>query len=85
VQDLSPARIRGSMTAVLLLACNLLGIGFGAVLTGVLSDILKANGVSEPLTWSLITGDVIAAMTIACFFIASIHYEKDKNRPATIG
>jgi hypothetical protein len=85
VQDLSPARIRGSMTAVLLLACNLLGIGFGAVLTGVLSDILKANGVSEPLTWSLITGDVIAAMTIVCFFIASIYYEKDKNKPATIG
>ena len=85
VQDLSPARIRGSMTAVLLLACNLLGIGFGAVLTGVMSDILKANGVSEPLTWSLITGDVIAAMTIVCFFIASIYYEKDKNKPATSG
>jgi MFS family permease len=85
VQDLSPARIRGSMTAVLLLACNLLGIGFGAVLTGVLSDILKASGVSEPLTWSLITGDVIAAMTIVCFFVASIHYEKDKNKPTTSG
>ena len=34
VQDLTPPRLRGVMTAVLLVACNLLGLGLGAYMTG---------------------------------------------------
>lgn len=79
VQDLSPPKLRGVMTAFLLLSCNLLGLGFGAVLTGVLSDSLSANGVSNPLTWSLITTDVLSMFAMPCFFMASIYIERMKG------
>ena len=39
VQDLTPVRLRGVMTGLLLVACNLLGLGIGALMTGVLSDV----------------------------------------------
>ena len=48
VQDLTPVRLRGVMTGLLLVACNLLGLGIGALMTGVLSDIFSANGVLNP-------------------------------------
>lgn len=79
VQDLSPPKLRGVMTAYLLLSCNLLGLGFGAVLTGILSDTLAANGVANPLSWSLITTDVLSMFAMPCFFIASIYIERMKG------
>ncbi len=79
VQDLSPPKLRGVMTAFLLLSCNLLGLGFGAVLTGILSDSLSANGVTNPLTWSLITADVLSMLAMPCFFMASIYIERMKG------
>ncbi len=79
VQELSPVAIRASMVALLLLLCNLVGIGAGAVMTGLISDGLRASGIADPLTWALITADVIAALTIPCFFIASAHFERSKQ------
>ncbi len=79
VQDLSPPKLRGVMTAFLLLSCNLLGLGFGAVLTGVLSDSLSANGVADPLSWSLITADVLSMFAMPCFFMASVYIERMKG------
>ena len=49
VQDLTPVRLRGVMTGLLLVACNLLGLGIGAMMTGVLSDVFSANNIFEPL------------------------------------
>ena len=45
VQDLTPVRLRGVMTGLLLVACNLLGLGIGAMMTGVLSDVFSANNI----------------------------------------
>lgn len=76
VQDLTPANMRGITTAALLLGINLFGLGLGAVIAGVLSDLFKAVGVVEPLTWSLICIDILGLFTIACFYIASIHWSR---------
>jgi len=54
VQDLTPVRLRGVMTGLLLVACNLLGLGLGAVITGYISDILADMEVFEPLTKALL-------------------------------
>ena len=71
VQNLTPARLRGSMTAVVLLAINIVGIGFGALMVGVLSDYLASIGFEQTLTIALVVGDAIAALAVVCFFLAS--------------
>lgn len=76
VQDLSPPKQRGVMTAFLLLSCNLLGLGVGAMITGVMSDVLASNGVEQPLTWSLIAADILSMLAIPSFLMASRHYQK---------
>jgi MFS family permease len=76
VQDLTPVRLRGVMTGLLLVACNLLGLGIGALMTGVLSDIFSAYGIFEPLTKALLTADTIAVGAPISFIVASIYLEK---------
>ena len=48
VQDLTPVRLREVMTGLLLVACNPLGLGIGALMTGVLSDIFQLMGFLNP-------------------------------------
>ena len=76
VQDLTPVRLRGVMTGLLLVACNLLGLGIGALMTGVLSDVFSAYGIFEPLTKALLTADTIAVGAPISFIVASVYLEK---------
>ena len=85
VQDLTPVRLRGVMTGLLLVACNLLGLGIGALMTGVLSDVFSANGVFEPLTKALLTADIISGAAPFSFIMASIYLERAKSKPLTPG
>jgi len=85
VQDLTPVRLRGVMTGLLLVACNLLGLGIGALMTGVLSDVFSANGVFEPLTKALLTADIISAAAPFSFIMASIYLERAKSKPLMTG
>jgi hypothetical protein len=80
VQDLTPVRLRGVMTGLLLVACNLLGLGIGALMTGVLSDVFSDYAVFEPLTKALLTADLLAIGAPMSFIIASIYLEKSSTR-----
>jgi len=80
VQDLTPVRLRGVMTGLLLVACNLLGLGIGAMMTGVLSDVFSANNIFEPLTKALLSADILSAAAPVSFIVASIYLEKMKAR-----
>ena len=85
VQDLTPVRLRGVMTGLLLVACNLLGLGIGALMTGILSDVFSANGVFEPLTKALLTADIMSWAAPFSFIMASIYLERAKSKPLTPG
>ncbi|MAJ87352.1 MAG: MFS transporter [Cellvibrionales bacterium TMED148] len=78
VQDLSPPRSRGIMTAVALLAMNFLGVGSGALILGLSADIMRDLGVATPYTYGLLVCDLLGALTIPCFYIASIHIGRRK-------
>jgi MFS family permease len=78
VQDESPAHIRGSTTALLLLACNMLGLGVGSGMAGLLSDMFANAGLEDPLTKALITLDIVAFFTAPLLLLASVHYERRK-------
>ena len=73
VQDLTPVRLRGVMTGLLLVACNLLGLGLGAVMTGYISDILADMEVFEPLTKALLVIDLIGIGAPLSFMLASVY------------
>ncbi len=79
VQDLTPMRLRGSMTAVLLLACNMIGFGLGALMTGLLSDTFQYYNVTSPLTKSLIIGDVLVVGAVISFYKASTYILQPTN------
>jgi MFS family permease len=80
VQDITPARLRGVMTGLLLVGCNLLGVGIGAMMTGGLSDVFSANEIFDPLTKAIVTADIISWGAAASFIIASIHLETQNTR-----
>ncbi|CAH0992142.1 Hexuronate transporter [Sinobacterium norvegicum] len=82
VQDLSPVNMRGRMTALLLVACNLIGLGLGAVMTGILSDLLRSSGNDQPLTWALIITDLCSMLTVPCFIWASMYMTKKSSAEA---
>ncbi|ARN75728.1 spinster family MFS transporter [Oceanicoccus sagamiensis] len=82
IQDLSPPRMRARMTAILLIACNLIGLGLGAVITGVISDLLQAQLVENSLTWSLMAADLISFLTIPSFICASLYIARYQKRKA---
>ncbi|MBT8115983.1 MAG: MFS transporter [Arenicella sp.] len=79
VQDLTPAKLRGITTAVLLLMCNLVGLGLGAVVTGILSDVYSTAGAAQPLTYALLSVDVLGVFTIVSFFIGAYYWQKEKD------
>jgi len=80
IQDLSPVRMRARMTAILLIACNLIGLGLGAVITGVASDFLQGAAIENSLTWSLLATDLISLLAIPCFIWASLYIPKSQVR-----
>lgn len=80
VQDLTPSHMRGRMIALLLVACNLIGLGLGAVLTGFLSDWLRTSGSEQPLTWALVTTDIISLLTVPSFIWASIYIARQQKK-----
>jgi MFS family permease len=60
IQGLAPVRLRALWAAITLLVINLIGLGLGPTLVGVMSDLLKPSLGAESLRWSML---VFAAVT----------------------
>jgi MFS family permease len=71
IQTLAPMRMRAVWAAITLLVINLIGLGIGPTMVGVISDLLVPAFGEESLRYSLL---IIAAMTpvaIFCYWRAS--------------
>ena len=80
-QNLVPLRMRAVASALLLFIINSIGLGFGPLLTGILSDYLAAVYGNESMRYSLlIIGAVIGPWAAFHYFIASKHIERDLAR-----
>ncbi|WP_241527374.1 spinster family MFS transporter [Sphingomonas turrisvirgatae] len=55
IQGLAPLRMRALWAAVTLLVINLIGLGLGPTLIGVISDALKPTFGVESLRWAMLT------------------------------
>ena len=72
-QSIVPANMRATSAAVLLFIVNLIGLGLGPLLVGVLSDIFAEGvglGVAEGVRWSLITVSLFGLLSGVLFWMA---------------
>ncbi|RFB06247.1 spinster family MFS transporter [Parvularcula marina] len=74
---LAPPRLRGAMSAFLLVAMNLVGFGVGPQLTGVLSDIYNANGVEESIRYAMLTISLCIVASGICYLLAARTMDRD--------
>ena len=75
--SLSPARLRGAMSALLLVGMNLVGFGIGPQLTGIISDVFNARGIEEPLRYAMLLMTFFLLLSAIFYFIASTTTNKD--------
>jgi predicted MFS family arabinose efflux permease len=81
-QAVASARIRAQAASVLLLATNLIGLGFGPQLVGIGSDVLRANfGLGdEALRWSLVSMLAFTVLSAVLYFWGARHVAHDLAR-----
>lgn len=80
-QSLVPLRMRAVASALLLFLINIVGLGLGPQLAGLLSDYLAVGYGNESLRYSLLTiGAVVTPWTAFHYFVAGRHIEHDLAR-----
>lgn len=79
---LVPASFRALTSAVFFLVINLLGLGFGPLVVGVVSDLLTPTLGSEALRWALATPLLASMASALLYFRAARHLEGDLKRTA---
>lgn len=67
IQNLAPQRMRALASAILLFVLNIIGLGFGPFLVGVLSDLLSGPFGEESLRYAIIIATV-------AYFWAGAHF-----------
>lgn len=83
VQNLSPAAARATVTALLLLAFNLVGLGGGPLAIGMVSDALAAQGAETPLRTALLWLTPVAVLAAAGYLAVSRTVERDHDAIAS--
>lgn len=79
VQQLVNAQMRATASACFLFINNLIGVGLGTVVLGLLSDVLKAQFGSESLRYSIILGLTLYLAAALLFWLASRTIEQDSH------
>ncbi len=84
VQELVPPHIRATVVAFYILMLNLVGLGFGITAGGILVDVLIADGVAQPYTWTLLAFTLLSALAIPLFYLAGQRFVPDRERLLTL-
>ena len=80
IQELVPGQIRATVVAFYLLALNFVGLGVGVTLGGIFIDVLIAQGVTEPYTWTLFAFTLFSLTAVPLFYFAGRRYQSDRGR-----
>lgn len=77
LQGLAPLRTRAMWAAITLLVINLIGLGLGPTLIGMLSDLFEpALGVRQSLRWALIAMACLTPWAIFHYWRAGVHLKR---------
>lgn len=80
IQSVAPPHMRATASAILLLAMNLIGLGCGPLMLGLLSDAFATFGgmdLGSSVRWSLIVFTFLAWPAALIFYRAARHIEPD--------
>lgn len=77
IQSLVPVRMRSVSAAINLFLTNLIGLGIGPQLVGVLSDFFKADYGVESLRYALMIFVCVNLLAAAFYFLATRHLRED--------
>lgn len=80
VQHLVPPHMRTTASAIFLFINNLIGIGFGTLFLGALSDALTARFGAESLRYAILTGLIFYVLSATLFWLSSRRLERDWHR-----
>jgi predicted MFS family arabinose efflux permease len=72
-----PAKMRAFTSAVLFLALNLIGLGFGPLFVGFVSDLLAPSMGVESLRWAMASTLFFSVLAIYLFLKASKYIDED--------
>jgi MFS family permease len=71
VQNLCPPQVRSTVVGIYIMSLNIVGLGIGVTLSGVLVDVLHARQVAQPYTWTLVVFTVLSGLAIPCYYAAA--------------
>jgi len=77
LQHLVPADMRATASALFLFINNLIGLGLGTTLIGVVSDALHVRAGAESLRYAILAGTSLYVLAAALYFFAARHLAKD--------
>ncbi len=77
VQNLTPPRARATATAILMLMFNIVGLGFGPLFVGFVSDMLKPGHGIESLRWGLLALIPFAVAACVVQIAMTRHLDRD--------
>ncbi len=77
IQHLAPASMRSTASAMFLFINNLIGLGLGTVLIGMMSDALTARFAEEALRYSILAGTGFFVVAAGLFVLAAFTLKRD--------
>ena len=77
IQQIVPANMRATASAVFLFVNNLIGLGLGNVLLGAMSDGLSARFGDDSLRYAILAGSGFYVVAALLFFLAARRLERD--------
>lgn len=80
VQHLVAPNMRTTASAIFLFIINLIGIGFGTLFLGALSDMLNARFGDESLRYAILTGLIFYLVSAALFWFGARRLAQDWHR-----
>ncbi|MFI4889916.1 MAG: spinster family MFS transporter [Steroidobacterales bacterium] len=80
MQQLVPASMRATASALFLFINNLIGIGLGSTLIGVLSDTLRVRAGVESLRYAILAGTGFYVVAAILYLFAAGRLERDWDR-----
>jgi MFS family permease len=69
--SLVPASMRALTSAIFFLMINLIGLGFGPLVVGVISDLLKPSLGNESLRWAMSIILIVSVASVTLFFVSA--------------
>ncbi|MEM7102892.1 MAG: MFS transporter [Bacteroidota bacterium] len=75
--NLVGAKMRALASAILFLVLNLIGLGFGPLTIGFISDLLQESYGNESLRYAFCSTFVTTAFSLVFFYLASKHYRSE--------